>query len=240
MTPTRRANRERIERAGVTSAILMDNVMFLRNIQRDCDGEMYVGGLLGCKGDAYTGEGALERNTAREFHKWQIELFAQTGVDYLYAGIMPTLPEATGMAQAMSDTSIPYIISFTIKRNGRLIDGTSISDAISYIDSMTDRKPICYMTNCVYPTIVYEALTMPLNNNDLVRSRFLGIQANTSSLDYAELEGSSDLKNAEPEIFTEDMMRLRTISRMKIFGGCCGTDNGHIELIASRLQRYKE
>jgi len=234
-TPTRRANRERIEKAGGTSSIIVDNVRFVRNIQQESGVEMYVGGLLGCKGDAYTGDSALSKNDAKEFHKWQVDLFCQSGVDFLYAGIMPTLPEATGIAQAIADTGLPYIISFTIKKDGRLIDGTTISDAIKYIDSVIDKKPTCYMTNCVHPNIVYMALSQPFNNNDIVRSRFLGIQANTSPLSYAELDNSLDLKCSEPDIFADDMIRLREISRIKIFGGCCGTDSRHLDQVARRF-----
>lgn len=234
-TPTRRANRQRIEKAGYDSSIIIDNVRFIRSIQQESVLEMYVGGLLGCKGDAYTGDGALSSNDAKEFHKWQADLFCQAGVDFLYAAIMPTLSEATGMALAMADTGLPYIISFTIQKDGKLIDGTTIAEAIEHIDSLIDKKPTCYMTNCVHPNIVYEALSQPFNNNDIVRSRFLGIQANTSPLSYTELDGSLDLKCSEPEAFAEDMMRLRTISRIKIFGGCCGTDNRHMDQVARRL-----
>ncbi|MBB2183763.1 homocysteine S-methyltransferase family protein [Lachnospiraceae bacterium MD1] len=234
-TPTRRANRERVEKAGCDSSIILDNASFLQNIQKESDVEMYVGGLLGCKGDAYTGEGALSTKEAIEFHKWQVDLFHKANVDFLYAGIMPALPEIIGMAHVISDTGIPYIISFTIQKDGKLIDGTRISDAIQEIDSQTENKPICYMTNCVHPNILYEALSQPYNRNDVVQSRFLGIQANTSPLSYAELDNSTDLKSSEPEALAEDMIRLRTISNIKIFGGCCGTDHRHMDHIARRL-----
>ncbi len=222
-------------KAGYDSSIIRDNVECLRSIQRQHKGLMYVGGLLGCKGDAYTGEGALSENEAKEFHKWQVDLFQEAGVDFIYAAIMPTLPEAAGMAQAMSDTGLPYIISFTIQRDGKLIDQTTISDAIYYIDNTVERKPACYMTNCVHPNIVYEALSQPFNQTHHVRNRFLGIQANTSPLSYAEIDGSVDLKCQEPEAFADDMMRLRNISKIKIYGGCCGTDQRHMEQVAMRL-----
>lgn len=234
-TPTRRANKERVEQAGCDSSIIMDNVKFLRKIQQESNLEMYVGGLMGCKGDAYTGEHALSERDARIFHKWQADLFRAAEADFLYAGIMPTLPEATGMAQAMSETGLPYIISFTIQRDGKLIDGTNIADAISIIDNSVDVKPICYMTNCVHPSIVYEALSQPFNQNSLVQDRFLGIQANTSPLSYAELDESMDLKCSDPIQFAEAMLKLRDISNIKIFGGCCGTDHRHMEQMANRL-----
>lgn len=235
-TPTRRANKERVALAGYSSSIITDNVKFLRGMQQKSGIEMYVGGLMGAKGDAYTGKPALSQEEARSFHQWQAGLFLKAKADFLYAGIMPALPEAAGMAQAMADTGLPYIISFTIQKDGKLIDGTAIADAIAYIDGLVQPKPVCYMTNCVHPGIVYQALSQPFNQNALVHSRFRGIQANTSPLSYAELDGSLDLKCSDPVQFAEEMMKLRRISSMNIFGGCCGTDSRHMEQVARRLR----
>ena len=235
-TPTRRANRERVEQAGGLDNIIADNVAFLRSIQKSSGIEMYIGGLMGCKGDAYTGEGALTEREAFHFHKWQADRFRDAKVDFLYAGIMPTLPEAAGMAKAMEQTGLPYIISFTVQADGCLIDGTTIADAIRYIDGVTQKSPVCYMTNCVHPSIVCRALIRSFNRNAMVRKRFLGIQANTSPLSYKELDGSVDLKCSEPEEFAEEMLKLLSIHPMKIWGGCCGTDNRHMECLARRLK----
>ena len=79
------------------------------------------------------------------------------------------------------------------------------------------------------------SLSQPFNQNLFVKNRFLGIQANTSPLSYAELDNSSDLKCSEPIQFAEDMLKLRYISNIKVFGGCCGTDNRHMEQLAIRL-----
>ena len=114
MTPTRRANRERIKAAGLDESVIKENVEALREIKANAGTEMYIGGLMGCRGDAYTGEGALGTQEARSFHAWQADLFKEAGTDFLYAGIMPVLAEAEGMAMAMSDTGLPYIISFTV------------------------------------------------------------------------------------------------------------------------------
>ncbi len=235
-TPTRRANRERVEKANCPETVIGDNVAFLKNIQRYCGIEMYVGGLMGCKGDAYTGEGALSEQEALEFHKWTVEQFYKAGVDFLYAGIMPTLSEAVGLARAIDEIGLPYIISFTIQQDGKLIDGITIADAIRYIDGITTNKPVCYMTNCVHPSIVYKALLQPFNRNEIVRERFRGIQANTSPLSYAELDGAEDLHCSEPEDFAEEMIKLQSIADIKIWGGCCGTDYRHMACVARKLR----
>jgi len=234
-TPTRRANKERIERAGEDARVIAENVKFLRDIQLNSGIEMYIGGLMGCKGDAYTGAGALTRQEAHVFHSWQANEFLKAGVDYLYAGIMPTLFESIGMAEAMADTGLPYIISLTIQKDGRLIDGTMINDAIETIDHMANKKPLCYMANCVHPSITEEALSQPFNRNDTVKERFLGIQANTSPLPYKELDHQPDLKTTDPEPFADSIIHLAKERKFKIIGGCCGTDNRHLEAIAKKL-----
>lgn len=120
---------------------MQDNLGFLRQVQARQGIQMYAGGLLGCRGDAYTGEGALGLEEAREFHRWEGQLFAEAGADFLYAALLPTLEEAAGMALALSEFGIPYPLSFTVNRDGCLVDGTEISRAISHIDSLVDSPP---------------------------------------------------------------------------------------------------
>lgn len=234
-TPTRRVNRDRVECSCYDSGIIKANVEFLRQVQKEQKCEMYVGGLMGCKGDAYTGIGALGKRDSQIFHDWEVRFFVESMVDFLYAALIPNVEEAAGIALAIQKYKIPYIISFTIKRDGCLIDGTTIADAIQYIDSITEVPPICYMTNCVHPKILYEALLQPFNCNEIVHTRFAGIQANTSPLSYEELDNSKDLKTSEPIELANAMLELRKISRIKIFGGCCGTDGRHMDEIAKLI-----
>lgn len=234
-TPTRRTNRERVSASRFHAAIIRDNVEFLRGVQVQKDLEMYVGGLMGCRGDAYTGAGCLGLEDAKAFHAWEASLFRQAGVDFLYAALIPTLEEAAGIALAIQAVGIPYIISFTIQKNGCLIDGTPISEAIRFIDGLTWQPPVCYMTNCVHPRIVYEALSQPCNNCAEVRSRFLGLQANTSPLSYTELDGSTELRSSDPVTLASEINALRELVPLKIFGGCCGTDGSHMLEIAKIL-----
>lgn len=235
-TPTRRANRERIALSGFGDSILKDNVDFLREIRSESPVSMYVGGLMGCKGDAYTGKGALCEGEARKFHGWQAEALARAGVDFLMAGIMPTLPEAAGMAHAMSETGLPYLISLTIQDDGRLIDGTSIHDTIVCIDGVVRKRPLCYLANCVHPAIVRKALARPWNRTAAVGERFQGVQANTSPLPYAQLDGAAGLICADPHTLALEMEALGREMNLKIWGGCCGTDNRHIAEMARRMK----
>lgn len=234
-TPTRRANMERVTKAGYDKSLLLDNISALKQLRDVSEVEMYIGGLMGCKGDAYSSSEYLKPAEAKEFHGWQANLFAQAGVDFLYAGIMPTLPEAVGMAMAMEQTGLPYIISFMIRDNGRLLDGTSINDAIERIDSSVKSKPICYMTNCIHPTILFEALSWDFNKTALVKQRFHGIQSNTSALPPEQLDNSKDIKTSDCLELAQTIFKLNELITLKIVGGCCGTDNTHMGAIAAQF-----
>jgi len=235
-TPTRRANKDRVTASKYSNNIIADNMKFLKKIRAESEIEMYIGGLMGCKGDAYSATEVLSAEESQKFHFWQANEFEKAGADFLYAGIMPSLPETMGMARAMEKTELPYIISFMIRKDGRLIDGTTIDHAIGSIDGYVQRKPVCFMTNCVHPTVVNMALEFDFNATKAVRQRFCGIQANTSQLSPEELDCCADLMCSDPKTLAHDIQKLGKIMNLKIIGGCCGTDNSHMEEIAKIMK----
>ena len=191
--------------------------------------------ILG-RGDAYTGEGALPRQEARAFHRWQAEAFRRAGADFLLAGILPTAPEAQGMAQAMAETGLPYVLSLTLRRDGRLVDGTRLCDLIRETDALLgEGRPAFYMSNGIHPDAVRAALDQAFNRCGAVRARFLGVQANTSPRSFAELDGAEALQGDAPEPWAEAMLRLHRAHPMRLLGGCCGTDGRHMAALAARL-----
>lgn len=235
-TPTRRANRERVQRWGQGGDLMAENVALLQELRAQSGLEnFFIGATLGCKGDAYKATEILDAQEAHAFHSWQAQQAADAGADFLYAAIMPALSEAAGMAQALEDTGLPYIISFMIRKNGRLIDGTPIHDAIAHIESVTARRPLCYMTNCIHPLVLFEALSQPFNRTELVKARFHGIQANTSPLSPEELEQARELKTSGSVELAEQMLALRELVDLRMYGGCCGTNASHMEEIARRI-----
>lgn len=236
MTPTRRANIENIVASDYHNReVISDNVDFLSELRADAHTPVYIGGLAGCRGDAYDGRYHLSVEEAMQFHYPTVRAMAEAGVDYLFAGIMPQLTEAIGMANAMAATGLPFIISFMIRRDGRLMDGTLIHDAIAAIDKEVTTRPLCYMANCVHPDVLHQALSHPHNDTFLVRKRFQGIQANASVLSPEELESCTDLVSSSPDELADRLMTLLWDFPMKICGGCCGTDVRHLHRFAELL-----
>jgi len=227
-TPTWRAGRERVETSDSKQAINSDAARFMREL-RDAQphaGQIRIGGLLGPRNDCYTPEQGLSVDVARGYHAWQIEQLLQGGVDYLLAETLPNVDEALGIAQAMADTDTPYIISFVIGRDGRVLDGNSLLDAVQVIDANTRRRPLGYMVNCAYPAFL-RAETQPPQ----LFERLIGYQANASSLDHCELDEAEQLHSEPVGEWGGLMLELNRRYGVKILGGCCGTNGEHLRYL---------
>ena len=231
-TPTRRANRARMRAAGLDAGLMRDNVALLREALPE---GAACGGLMGCYGEAYTGRGALTRADARAFHAWQADALARAGADFLYAAILPTLPEALGLAEALQDTGLPYLVSFMLRRDGCLPDGTTLHAAMAALEAALVRPPLGYMTNCVHPDVAAAALSQPCNRTALVRARFVGIQPNASPLPPEALEAAQGPQTSTPEDLAAATARLMAVQPLLLVGGCCGTDAAHLAALADLL-----
>src|ERR1039457_6426611 len=133
-TPTWRASRERIEAAGLAGVdVNGDNFSFLDALRKSYGvyaEKVVICGLMSCRGDAYSPADALAVDEARVFHAWQAGKLADAGVDFLLAATLPAFSEATGLALALAATGRPYMLSFVVRPEGTLLDGTPLKDAI--------------------------------------------------------------------------------------------------------------
>jgi S-methylmethionine-dependent homocysteine/selenocysteine methylase len=132
----------------------------------------------------------------------------------------------------MQTTRIPYIISFVINRGGRILDGQSLEQAFKKIDTVCNRPPLGYMINCAYPSFL-QAHKQPRK----VLARLIGFQANASSCNHAELDGSERLQADAVDDWGNRMILLNQCHGIKILGGCCGTGPAHLEYL---IHHYRE
>ncbi|MDD2230195.1 MAG: homocysteine S-methyltransferase family protein [Candidatus Cloacimonetes bacterium] len=243
-TPTWRAGLDRIAAAGLAGRDLNgDNFRFLaglRNSYGDYARKVAICGLMSCRGDAYKAEEAMPENDAAEFHTWQAEALAAAGVDFLLASTLPALSEAVGLARALAATRLPYLISFVIRPEGTLLDGTPLKEAIYSLDAAISKRPLAYLVNCTHASTFRSAMLHGSNSSPLVRERVIGLLANTAAISPEELDASPKLVEEEPETFGRDVSALHGELGMKVLGGCCGTDERHIECLARELSAYKK
>ena len=238
-TPTWRAGRDRIASAGLAGRDLNgDNFRFLADLRDsygDYASQVIICGLMSCRGDAYKPAEAMAADASGEYHAWQAEALAAAGVDFLLAATLPALSEAIGLARTQAATGLPYIISFVVRPEGTLLDGTPLSEAIAGIDAAASPRPLAYLINCTHASIFRSAILHGSNSSALVRERVIGLLANTAPLSPEELDASSELVEEAPETFGRTVSALHRELGMKVLGGCCGTDERHIELLAREL-----
>jgi S-methylmethionine-dependent homocysteine/selenocysteine methylase len=238
-TPTWRASLERIEAAGYAGAdVNGDNARFLVALRRsygEYAEKVVICGLMSCRGDAYNPADALAVDEAREFHAWQAARLADAEVDFLLAATLPAFSEATGLALALAATGTPYLVSFVVRPEGTLLDGTPLKDAIAAIDAAVTPGPVAYLINCTHASFARAALMHETNSSPLVRQRMIGMLANTAALSPEDLNESTTLVEEDPETFARSVAGLHRELGLKILGGCCGTDDRHIRSLATLL-----
>lgn len=238
-TPTWRAGKDRIAAAGLANRDLNgDNFRFLADLRKaygEYSSKIAICGLMSCRGDAYKPEEAMLERDAAKFHDWQADALATAGVDFLLASTLPALSEAMGLARAQAATGLPFLISFVVRPDGTLLDGTPLKEAIATIDSTVSPRPLAYLINCTHASVFHSAILHATNSSQLVRQRIAGLLANTAALSPEELDASPELIEEEPEMFGRSVASLHGELGMKVLGGCCGTDNRHIESLARNL-----
>ena len=82
------------------------------------------------------------------------------------------------------------------------------------------------MVNCSYPTF----LCAEKQRTNLF-GRLIGYQANASSLNHCDLDGSTQLERENVAEWGEEMLTLNRKYGMKILGGCCGTGVTHLRYL---------
>ncbi|WP_347838165.1 GNAT family N-acetyltransferase [uncultured Draconibacterium sp.] len=228
-TPSWRANAERVKQAKVLESINRDACKFMQNIKNEFIGfehQVKIGGLFGPKNDCYKPEEALSAEEAEQFHAWQINELAQSGVDFLVPETVPALSEALGIARCAAKTGTPYMIGFVINRNGKILDGTTLNKAIESIDWQVEVPPIGYAINCAHPSFFNPE---QLDSESL--SRIIAYNANASSLDHCDLDNADCLHTDNLEEWGEIMLTLNKKYGINILGGCCGTNDAHIQYL---------
>ncbi len=227
-TPTWRSGRDRMAKARRPKTQPEENAV---NLLRDAVPEAIIAGLLGPKGDCYTPSQAPGREAAREYHAWQVERFVEADCDFLLASTLPALGEALGVADAFAETNLAYVLSFVLRSDGCLLDGTPLGEAIAEIDTR-ERPPAGYWINCTHPEVFASGMQEARDASAAAASRVIGFQANTSPRDPSEFDALTTLDTMRPEDFGTSLAILKSEFGLTVLGGCCGTRAVHIHALA--------
>jgi S-methylmethionine-dependent homocysteine/selenocysteine methylase len=227
-TVTWRANPDWGRRLGYDrSALAAANrraVAFARELVASSETATISGGL-GPRGDGYTIDRRPTADEAQSYHGWQIEVLADAGVDRVTATTMTCSEEAIGVIRAAAAVGVPVVASFTLETDGRLPDGTALSDAVARTDEATGGYADFFMVNCAHPVHIAAGL-----DHSPSLTRVGGIRLNASRLSHAELDDAVTLDDGDPAALAADALVLRPrLPGIRLLGGCCGTDARHVE-----------
>ncbi len=144
---------------------------------------------------------------------------------------LTSVSEAIGIARAAKANAIPCAISFTLETDGRLVGGETLRAAIETVDDATAGYAAYFQVNCAHPTHLASTFE-PGSWLD----RILGVKANASTKSHAELDESETLDEGDPADLGRRYVSLRArLPRLRIMGGCCGTDHRHVAAICDAV-----
>ncbi|KXG46042.1 Homocysteine S-methyltransferase [Penicillium griseofulvum] len=209
-------------------------VKLLQGIRSETPFEpIVISGAMGPLQDAYQ-DSTVSFDQAREYYGPQIRAFAEEGVDMLCIMTVTNVNEAFGAVSLAREYNLPIHVSFSIETDGRLRGGKTLEDAIREVDSVTENYVTYYGVNCAHPRYIIMAVQdMPME----VRSRLGSIRGNSSLKSHEELDNSTELDRGDiPEWVQEFDHLVGMLPGLKVVGGCCGTDEEHVDAIAGRIR----
>ena len=211
-------------------------VAMLHEIREEFDSEgtpMVISGCIGPRGDGYNPASFMNEAEAENYHRFQAEVFGDADADMITAITMTYPEEAIGVVRAGQEVGMPVVISFTVETDGRLPNGQSLRDAMAQVDSATGQGPVYYMINCAHPS----HFDHMLDGAGSWRSRIRGLRANASTKSHKELDEATTLDAGDPVDLAHRYRALKTtLTELTVVGGCCGTDQRHVEAICQALR----
>jgi homocysteine S-methyltransferase len=230
-----RANRDWGEQVGYTPEMLdranRDSIAFVAELRDELEQAepMVISGCVGPRDDGYNPSSLMSEDEAEDYHRTQIATFSETDADLVSALTLTNTSEAIGIVRAAQSCSMPVAISFTVETDGTLPSGTGLGEAIERVDEATDVGAAYFMINCAHPT--HFAAT--LEDDADWAQRIRGLRANSSHKSHAELDEADELDAGDPVQLGQEYAQLRTrFPQITLLGGCCGTDERHIQQIA--------
>ena len=161
---------EAFDRIGIsvpeTERLLRSSVELARaardtRAESDPDGPLLVaasvgpyGATLG-DGSEYEGASGLSRTELRRWHERRLAVLVDAAPDLLALETIPTLDEATALAELVRGSGVPAWLSFTVE-GGRLRSGEAMAEGFRLVEGIDEFQAVG--VNCSHPDEVLPAI----------------------------------------------------------------------------------
>ena len=228
--PTFGANRVKLEQHGIFGQVEEYN-QALVNLSRKAAGDKaWVAGDMAPTGLLLYPLGTASFDELLEIYTEQAAALENAGVDLFVIETMMTLAEARAALLAVkSVSSKPVFVSFTCDAQGRTLTGSDVMAALQVMQGM---GADAFGLNC---SVGPEEMLVQLERLHEIARVPLIAKANAG---IPEIVNGETVYDCPPERFT-GCMEAMAQAGVSIFGGCCGTDSGHVAAMAKAARGLK-
>lgn len=185
----------------------------------------YVAGSVAPLEDCYSPALTPPQLDLQREHEEMAANLARAGVDLVLVETMPTIREAVAATIAASATGLPVLVGFTCGRDGRLVSGESMTDAVRCLEPAGADG---LLVNCTPAEAIHVAL------GELSASASVPVGA-YGNVGHAENEqGWSNTDVLDPAEYLGYARRWLNLGA-QIVGCCCGTTVAHVAALREML-----
>ena len=225
--PTFGANQVKLEQHGIFGKVEEYN-QALVNLSRKAAGDRaWVAGDMAPTGLMLYPLGNASFEELVEIYTEQAAALENAGVDLFVIETMMTVAEARAALLAVKSVSEkPVFVSFTCDERGRTLTGSDVASALQIMQGM---GADAFGLNCsVGPQ---DMLAQLKHLREIARIPLLA----KPNAGIPEIVDGETIYNCPPEEFSACLPELAEAG-VCIFGGCCGTEAGHVEALSKGSQ----
>ncbi|MCR5136211.1 MAG: homocysteine S-methyltransferase family protein [Oscillospiraceae bacterium] len=229
-SPTFGANRVKLEAHGIFNRVEEYNAALVALSLKAADGKAWVAGDIAPTGLFLYPLGDTGFEELVEIYTEQARALEKAGVDLFVIETMMTVPEARAAVLAVkSVSSKPVFVSFTCDEKGRTISGADICAVLQILQGM---GVDAFGLNCsVGPAEMCPQLR---RLHEIARVPLIA----KPNAGIPEVRDGATVYDCPPEEFTAYLAEMAEAGAA-IFGGCCGTDAGHIAALHEKVRGLK-
>lgn len=221
--PTFGANRVKLEQHGIFGKVEEYNHALVNLSRKAAGNRAWVAGDIAPTGLLLYPLGNASFDELVEIYTEQAAALENAGVDLFVIETMMTIAEARAALLAVKSVSEkPVFVSFTCDERGRTLTGSDVTAALQIMQGM---GADAFGLNCsVGPE---DMLTQLKRLREIARIPLLA----KPNAGIPEIVDGKTVYNCPPEEFSTCLAKMAGAG-VCIFGGCCGTEAGHVEALA--------